>query len=977
MDRRASYFRVVFCLGLIATRPLSAQSTVPATLKWRNIGPNRGGRSIAAAGSSARPNEYYFGATGGGLWKTTDGGLTWAPVTDHMIASSSPGAVAVAPSNPDVVYIGMGEAELRANVIQGDGIYRSSDGGKTWQHSGLENTQTISRIVVDPSNADNVYVAALGHPYGRNSERGVFHSVDGGATWKKILFRNDGTGAVDIVMDPSNSRVLYASLWEVYRKPWTLSSGGAGSGLFKSTDGGETWVELTRNPGLPRGTVGKIMISVSPADPHRVYATIEAAEGGLYRSDDAGLTWQHVNGGRDLWQRAFYFMRTVADPKDRDVVYVLNFKMFKSADGGKTFSEVPATHDDHHDLWIDPSNPARMINANDGGASVTTNAGHTWTDEDYPTAQIYRVALTADTPYHACGGQQDNTSVCVPSETSNLAIPDSPPGSWYYDAGGGENAIIAPDPLNADILYSNETNSLTRLDRRTGLIRDVQPYPRLVMGEPAKAMRERWNWTYPIAFSQADKKALYAGSQHLWRSRDEGRTWTTISPDLTRGDSTTLGDSGGPIILDQDGPEIYGTIFTIAPSPRNAQVVWTGSDDGLVHVTRDGGKTWENVTPRDVVPFTKISRIDASYHDDGVAYVAANRYQMDDRDPLVWKTADYGKSWKRITTGIHAGDFVHAVREDPSTRGLLYAGTEHGAYVSRDDGATWVSLSLNLPDVPVTDMAVKNDDVVIATHGRSFYVLDDVQPLRESTPTALHLYSPSTAMRRVSPATIDYYLPSAARDLRIDITSSNGKPVRSLRVTDAMKTAGYHRVNWDLHHDGATVFPGIVLEGPSPVTGPWAVPGTYLVKLDADGQSLARELHVLPDSRATDVTVDDLRAQNQLALQVRDAITAADSAVIRIRSLRAAGAPSALLETLASIESEIYQVRNQSPKDKIAFPIRLNNRLTGLYGNLERGDARPTRAYYRVFDELSTELDVQLKRLNAALTSSNVRGRPK
>jgi photosystem II stability/assembly factor-like uncharacterized protein len=965
---------------LVFASVMDAQSLViPSTLGWRNIGPNRGGRSIAAAGSTARPNEYYFGATGGGLWKTTDGGITWAPVTDGQIRSSSPGAVSVAASNPDVVYMGMGEAELRANVIQGDGIYKSSDAGKTWKHSGLGDTQTIARIVVDPSSADNVYVAALGHPYGENSERGVFRSKDGGATWKKILYRDDATGAVDIAMDPHDSRVLYASLWEVYRKPWILSSGGKGSGLFKSIDGGETWTELTHNAGMPGGMIGKIMIAVSPADSRRVYATIEAKEGGLYRSDDAGATWQRVNAGRDLWQRAFYFMRTVADPKDRDAVYVLNFKMFKSTDAGNTFHEVEGTHDDYHDLWIDPSNPARMINANDGGASVSTNGGRTWTAEDYPTAQIYRVATTADIPYHACGGQQDNTSVCVPSMPSPLGVPDAPPGSWFYDAGGGENAIIAPDPLDPNVIYSNETNSLTRLDRRTGLIRDVQPYPRLVMGEPAKAMRERWNWTYPITFSSADRKSLYAGSQHLWRTTDEGRTWEMISPDLTRGDSATLGDSGGPIILDQDGPEIYGTIFTIAPSPRNAQVIWTGSDDGLVNVTTDGGATWKNVTPPGAGAFTKISRIDASPHVDGAAYVAANRYQMDDRAPYIWKTMDYGKSWKAITTGIRADDFVHAVREDPVKRGLLYAGTEHGAYVSADDGMSWSSLSLNLPDVPVTDLAVKDNDVVIATHGRSFYVLDDVSPLRVRGPVAseaMHLFAPSAATRRVTPATVDYYLNAPAKDLRVEILSPDGRSVRSLKVSEAMKSAGYHRITWDLRHDGATVFPGIVLEGPSPVTGPWVVPGKYVVRMIVDGKSATRDVEVLADPRSRDVTLDDLRAQNKLALELRDAISAANAAVIRIRSVRASGASQGLLEKLGAIESQLYQVKNQSPKDKIAFPIRLNNRLSGLYGNLERGDARPTRAYYEVFSELKNELDAQLRPLSAALDGPNAGGKP-
>jgi photosystem II stability/assembly factor-like uncharacterized protein len=964
----------------IASAQVNLSAAVPSTLHWRNIGPNRGGRSIAAAGSSLRPLEYYFGATGGGLWKTTDGGINWSPVTDGQIRSSSPGAVAVAPSNPDVVYMGMGEAELRASVIQGDGVYRSIDAGKTWKNIGLRESQAIARIVVDPSNPDIVYVAALGHPYGKNAERGIFRSRDGGSTWQKILYRDDHSGAVDIALDMSNPRVLYASLWDVYRRPWTLSSGGPGSGLFKSSDGGDTWTEITRNQGMPSGVIGKITIAVSPADSRRIYANVEAVEGGLYRSDDSGVTWSRINNSRDLWQRSFYFMRAVADPHDRDVLYVLNFKIFKSSDGGKTFREVVGTHDDNHDLWIDPLNPSRMINANDGGASITTNGGATWTGESYPTAQVYRVATTADVPYHVCGGQQDDGSVCVSSGSSPWSVPDTPAGGWFYDVGGGEDAVIAPDPSNADVFYSNETNSLTRFDRRSGALRDVQPYPRLVMGEPAKAMPERWNWTYPIAFSQVDKKTLYAGSQHLWRTRDEGRTWSVISPDLTRNDSATLGDSGGPIIFDQDGPEIYGTVFTIAPSPRNTRVIWTGSDDGLVHVTTDGGAMWRDVTPPDARAFTRMSRIDASPHADGTAYVAGNRYQMDDRAPYIWKTTDFGKTWKRITTGIRGDDFVHAVREDPVRKGLLYAGTEHGVYVSFDDGAAWESLSLNLPDVPVSDLVVKNNDVVIATHGRSFYVLDDVAPLREtgakSAKSDTYLYEPAAAIRRVTPARIDYFLKDPAQALSLEVLSDDGKVIRTLRQNERARLAGYHRVTWDLRHDGATVFPGIVLEGPSPATGPWAVPGHYRVRLTVDGKSVVREVRVLPDPRTPGVSIADMRAQNQLALRIRDAITRANSAVIRIRSLKSAGGSSALLDSLSSVESALYQVRNQSPKDKIAFPIRLNNRLSGLLGNLERGDGMPTRAYYKVFDELAVELNTQMHRMDSALAGTPHGGTP-
>ena len=799
--------RVVFALtlGAAGTQTIDAQapgdSALFASLRWRNIGPNRGGRSIAVAGSTSRPLEYYFGATGGGLWKTVDGGTTWAPVTDGQIRSSSVGAVVVAESDPDVVYMGMGEAELRGNIMQGDGVYRSADAGKSWSHAGLEKTQSISRVRIDPANANRVYVAALGHPYAPNVDRGVFRTTDGGRTWTKILFRNDRTGAVDLAIDPNDSRVLYATLWEVYRRPWMLWSGGEGSGLFKSTDGGNSWIELTRNPGLPSGVLGKITVTVSGADSRRLWANIEASDGGLYRSDDAGSTWTRVNAGRNLWQRSFYFMRMAADPRDRETLYVLNFLLEKSIDGGKSFTTVDTPHADHHDLWIDPRDPRRMIEANDGGAIVSVSGGATWTGDRYPTAQMYRVATSDDVPYHVCGAQQDNTTACVPSDGGQLAPPNATGGDWFYEVGGGESADVAPKPGAPDIFYAGSTNTLTRYDRRSGQARDVQPHPRIVMGEPASAMPERWNWTYPLAVSRLNSRVLYAGSQHLWKTTDEGRSWRRISPDLTRADPATMGNSGGPIVLDQDGPEIYATIFTIAPSRRDTSTIWTGSDDGLVHVTRNGGRTWRNVTPRDLPPNTRVSRIDASPHRPGAAYVAAERHQMDDRAPYIWTTDDYGATWARITNGIRDDDFVRVVREDRVREGLLFAGTEHGVYASFDNGGHWRALALNLPDVQVSDLVVEARDVVIATHGRSFWVLDDIAPLRQMTTAMLarterrgaRLLRPATAVRRVYPAHIDYYLGEQADSVRLDILESDGRLVRSLHPAARGATGGRTR----------------------------------------------------------------------------------------------------------------------------------------------------------------------------------------
>ena len=991
----------------IRSRP-EDDSALFAPYAWRNIGPNRGGRSIAVAGSPARPNEYYFGATGGGLWKTTDGGTTWTPVTDGQIASASVGAVAVSPSNPDVVYLGMGETELRGNIMQGDGVYRSSDGGRTWVHRGLGASQAIARLRVDPTNPDVVYAAVLGHPFAPNDERGVFRSRDGGRTWSRVLFRSDRAGAVDLVIDPSSPRVLYATLWEVYRRPWQLWSGGPGSGLYKSTDGGDTWVELTRNPGLPSAVLGKMTVAVSPADPNRVWANIEAKDGGLYRTDDGGATWTHINADRNLWQRAFYFLRIVADPKDRETLYVLSFQLEKSTDGGKSFVTVPTPHPDHHDLWIDPDDPHRMVEANDGGAIVSVTGGRSWTDQRYPTAQIYRVATTDEFPYHVCGAQQDNTTVCVPSLESHLAEPNARPGDWHYAVGGGESADIATKPGAPDIFFAGSTNTLTRYDRRTGVSRDVQPYPRIVMGEPASAMPERWNWTYPIAVSRVDPRVLLVGSQHLWKSGDDGRTWQRISPDLTRADSSTMGNSGGPIVFDQDGPEVYATIFTIAPSRRDASTIWTGSDDGLVHVTRDGGKTWRDITPPNVPANTRISRIDASWHHAGTAYVAAERHQMDDRAPYIWRTHDYGATWTKITDGLADGDFVRVVREDRERAGLLFAGTEHGVRISFDDGAHWRSLSRNLPDVQVSDLVVEGHDLVIATHGRSFWVLDDLSALRQMAPAMLaregrapaRLLRPADVVGRIAPANIDYYLPRAADSVVVEILDASGTQVRALGPANAARSraAGMQRVQWDLRYPGATSFPGIVMEGGDPRRGVWAPPGRYRARLTVrTGASVVvdtQSLVLTRDPRVTDVTDADLQSQFELARRIRDKESDANGAVVGIRALRArlrereaAAArqtPSDITQRVArdiarldsamsEVEATLYQVKNQSPKDKIAFPIRVNDRLTGLRAQVDDGYGRPTVAHERIFRELAAEVDRSLTKLSGVYATELTR----
>ncbi len=875
-------------------------------LRWRNIGPLRGGRSIAVAGSAARSLEYYFGAVGGGLWKTTDGGTTWNPVSDSFFQTSSPGAVAVAPSNPDVVYAGMGETELRGNIIQGDGVYRSADGGRTWQHVGLEKTMSIARIRVDPSNPDLVYVAAFGDPFSPNPDRGVFRSRDGGKSWSRVLHRDDKSGAVDLAIDPHDSRVLYASLWEAFRTPYSMSSGGAGSGLFKSTDGGDHWQELTRNPGMPGGILGKISVSVSGADPKRVYALVEAKDGGLFRSDDAGATWARINDDRQLWQRAFYFLRVDADPAASDTLYVSNFDLMRSTDGGRTFQKLRTPHADHHDLWIAPNDPQRMIDSNDGGGNVSVNAGLTWTPQTFSTAQLYHVITTRHVPYHACGAQQDNTTVCVPSNGR---------GASFYPVGGGESGYVASDPTNPEVFYAGSYGGyMTRLDHATNQRRFVNIWPEYPVGQSAKDLKERFQWTTPIVFSPVDPRALYVSSQHLWKTTNEGQTWTAISPDLTRHDPKTLGPSGGPLTLDQTGVETYATIFTIAPSPRDGNIIWTGSDDGLVQLTRNGGKSWTNVTPRDLPEFSRISIVEASPHEPGTAYLAANRYQLSDRSPYVFRTSDFGATWTKIVSGIPGDDFPRAIREDTVRKGLLYLGTERGMYVSFDDGRDWESLRLNLPVTPVHDIVSERNDLVIATHGRGFYVLDNIGVLRqmnsEVTQSAVYLFAPGDAIRGVSRGvTIDYFLKDAPRDFKMEISDASGHVVQTLTGGDPARELaadsggddeeggapppqskvpaqkGMNRFTWDLRSIPSHVFPGLIMYQAS-IRGPVLPPGGYEVKVVTGGSTVTRTFAIARDSRVANITDADLQKQYRFARDIQDKFTLTNDTVVRIRRIK-------------------------------------------------------------------------------------------
>ena len=993
-------------------------------MQWRSVGPARGGRSIAVGGSDARPHEYWFGATGGGAWKTTDGGTTWAPMTDGKITMSTVGALGVCQTNPDVVYIGGGEVQFRGNIIQGDGVYRTTDGGTTWAGLGLKDSQAVARLRVHPTQCDTVYAAVLGQTYNDHPERGVFKSSDGGATWKKTLFRDARSGAVDLSIDPKNPNVMFASLWESFRTPWSMSSGGPGSGLFKSTDAGDSWIEITRNPGLPAGLWGKVGVTVSPVDGNRVYALIENdAEGGLYQSDDAGATWTKVSDNRNIRQRAFYYTRLVADPKEKDTVYILNVQFYRSTDAGKTLTNIRVPHGDNHDLWISMTDNQRMAQSNDGGANVTVNRGQTWTGQAFPTGQFYNVFTTKHVPYHICGAQQDNSTACVGSQAPAGAGEGSLP-PIFYAVGGGESGYIAPDPADTNVFYAGSYGGyLTRLDRDTGQQRAVNIYPNNPMGYSAIDIKERFQWTFPIVFSPADPKVLYASSQFLFRTTNGGQSWEKISPNLTRSDPKTMQASGGPITRDQTGVETYAVIFSIAPSRQDANTIWTGSDDGWVHVTRDGSKSWQKVTPPDLPEFARISLIEASPHQNGVAYLAANRYQLGDRRPYLYKTADFGATWTKIVSGIPDHDFLRTVREDPKRRGLLYAGTEHGLYVSFNDGASWQSLRLNLPDTPVHGIVVEERDLVIGTHGRGFYVLDNIGVLRQATPaittTNLHVFDTFNPLRgRDRTVTVDYYLGRVADEVKIEFLDASGAVLRAFTGSptadpnaglppgvDAATAAmfglaparvsfakGMNRFTWDMRYEGATVFPGMIMWAAQPQRGPAAPPARYTARITANGETKTTTFEVGLDPRlgSDGITLDDLREQFALSTRIRDKVTEANTAVITIRALRdqvnermqkiparrkaeIQKLADGVLTTLAAVEGEVYQVRNRSSQDPLNFPIMLNNKIAALAGVVESADHKPTAQSYEVFTELSTALGAQLAKMHQTLATDLVR----
>ncbi len=991
-------------------RPAVDQSLFQA-LHWRGIGPYRGGRALAVAGVPGEPYVYYFGAVAGGVWKTTDGGVSWQPLTDHTPITSI-GAIAVAPSNHKILYVGTGEASPRGDITYGNGVFKSVDGGKTWQSLGLTDTRQIGAVIVDPKNPDIVLVAALGHAFGPNAERGIYRTANGGKTWTKVLSKNDRTGAIDVTFDPHNSKIVYASLWQAVRQPWNFSSGGEGSGLYRSADGGVTWQRLSGD-GLPAGILGRIDISVSGADSKRVYAMIEAADGGLYRSDDAGQHRKRVNDDGRLRQRAWYFSKIYADPKQADTVYALNTGMFKSTDGGKTFELVSARHGDHHGLWIDPANPDRMINASDGGAIVSVDGGKTWTQADnQPTAQFYHVSVDNSFPYRVYGAQQDNSNVWIKSADDEGAIDDR---DWDV-AGGGECGFVIADPRDPDIIYSDSENGIQRFNLHTFQAETISVWPVDASGHPASELEHRFNWTSPLMMSPHDPDTLYWGAERLYKTTDDGRSWTAVSGDLTRNDKSKQFASGGPITKDITSVEYYDTIFAIAESPLAKGHLWVGTDDGLIQTSSDDGGHWNNVTPSDMPEWGTVDMIELSHFDDGTAYVAVDRHKLDDIQPYIFKTSDGGKSWTRLDAGLPAGAVVHAVREDPVKRGLLYAGTETGVFVSFDDGAHWQSLQLNLPQSPVHDLVVKDNDLVVATHGRSFWILDDVTSLRQiaagAPAPAAQLYAPEKAYRLYYPdqvdtrrpvgqnppagALIDYYFATKPTgEATIDILDADGKLVRHLSsqsegtkeqppewpdqiipTSTLPATAGMNRFVWNLRYDDPVQIPGAFYEGLAP-RGPITLPGHYTVKLAVAGQTQTASLDLVRDPRVKGPD-DGMRGKFALSVEAWHDLDALHRAVNDIRAAKAEVASlhkkfdgkqgnaallaegDALVAKVEPIEGTLMQVKLTGSEGNLNYPDMLNEQIYAFAGGLEDADTAPTKQEVDTYAGLHAQLEAQL-----------------
>lgn len=1040
--------------GAVAADPQGFDEELFKGLKWREVGPYRGGRSAAVAGIVGQPNVYYFGATGGGVWKTMNGGTSWANISDKYFGGSI-GAVAVSEWDNNVVYVGGGEKTVRGNVSHGGGVWKSTDAGKTWKHMGLADSRRIPRIRIHPKDPERVYVAALGHLFGPNEERGIFRSTDGGESWEKILYVSDEVGAVDLAMDPTNARILYACFWRVKRTPYSLESGGEGSGLWKSTDGGDSWEEITDRPGLPAAPLGIAGISVSRSNPENVYAIIEAEKGGVFRSRDAGETWTRTNEERSLRQRAWYYSRIYADPNDENSVYVLNVNFHHSKDGGRSFRQLSPPHGDNHDMWIDPEDSLRMIESNDGGANVSYDGGETWSAQDnQPTSQMYRVSTDNAFPYRLLGGQQDNSAVRIRSRSAtggSIGVRD-----WEPTAGGESGHIVAK-PDDPDIVFGGSYGgTLVMVNHRTGERRSVDVWPDNPMGWGAGDLKFRFQWNFPLFFSPHDPNTLYAAANVLFKSTNLGQSWRQISPDLTVNDKSTQNASGGPITKDNTGVEYYATIFAALESPHEAGVFWAASDDGLIHVSRNGGETWDNVTPKGVAKWMMWNSVEAHPTEPGGLYVAGTRYKLDDFEPYLYKTSDYGKTWKKINSGIGESHFTRALRADPGRPGLLYAGTETGGvYVSFNDGASWQGLQLNLPPVPVTDLAVKQGDLVAATQGRGYWILDDLSPLHqwkdEMAGAEPHLFEPRETYRLpgggrffrgsrnagTNPpggVIFSYYLSQAVSDdpktkIELEILDGDGQTIRTYSRKPAPGSEpggeggrrgrrggrggeedlrqlesepGLNRFAWNFSYPPAENFPGMILWAGG-MNGPRAVPGTYTARLSVvrpatgdEGDGEAGETASTAEAPFTGETAftiaadprssssqEDLQAQFDFHLSIRDEVTRIHKEIKRVREVRGqiegiekrlkghdgaeevAEAAKAFMEKMKEAEEALYQTQNQSRQDPLNFPIRLNDKLAGVMGLASSGDFRPTDQMLAVRDELMAAIEVELEKLEA------------
>jgi photosystem II stability/assembly factor-like uncharacterized protein len=1017
-----TYYVLIFLLagGIVLAQKKEAKTTLTfdeklySALEWRSIGPYRGGRSAAVTGVPGKPNLFYMGATGGGVWKTNDAGNTWTNISDGFFGSSI-GAVAVSEWDNNVIYVGQGEGTIRGNVSYGHGMWKSTDAGKTWVFIGLKNSKHIPRIRIHPKNPDLVYAAVLGDLFKSSEERGVYRSDDGGKNWKRILFANADAGAVDLCMDPNNPRILYASMWRARRTPYSMESGGEGSAIYKSTDGGETWKNISTNDGLPKGIWGISCVSVSPVNSNRVYAMIENDNGGVYRSDDAGQTWKKMNDDRNLRQRAWYYTKIYADTKDEDMLYVMNVSYHKSKDGGKTFQSYNAPHGDHHDLWIAPEDNQRMVIADDGGAQVSFDAGENWsTYGNQPTAQYYRVTTDNHFPYRIYGAQQDNSTQRVAHRTDGFSIGDR---DWEPTA-GGESGHIAVDPTDNDVVFGGSYDGLlTRKNHRTGEERGINAWPDNPMGHGAEGAKYRFQWNFPIFFSPHDTKKLYAASQNLHVSYNAGESWELASPDLTRNDASKMGSSGGPITKDNTSVEYYCTIFAVAESPYEKDLILAGSDDGLLHITRDGGKNWTKLSVAGMPEWTMINSVEFTPHEKGAAYVAATSYKSGDYRPLLFKTKDYGKTWIKITDGIDPAHFTRVVRADQKRSGLLYAGTEFGVYISFDDGASWKPFQLNLPIVPINDLTIKNDNLIAATQGRSFWLIDDLTPLHQLNEAVskadVHLYKPmpsyrmngGQAGRRGQPKTegvnhpngvmIHYFIKDTIKAVAsLEILENNGKLIKKFATKPDKKAKekedelklkpGMNRQVWNMRYADAEGFDGLIMWAAS-LTGPKAMPGTYKARLTVNGKVMETEFEIVKDPR-TSGTLADIKAQFDFSIAVRDKLSETNKAVKKIRTAREQinrvtepmkgkeemkdvnDMAKSILDDMKKIEETLYQTKNKSGQDPLNYPVRLNNKLGALGSEVDGSDFRPTEQVKAVYKEITEKIDEQLNLLNKVMT---------